>query len=61
MKCGDTFNSYFNGVVKKKIPINENLLENVINVYGPIVAVTKKYKRYSVILKNKENTKPVLF
>ena len=53
-KCADTFNSYFNSVVKElKLPINEDLLQNVIDIDDPILASTEKYKRHPNILKIK--------
>ena len=42
-KCVDTFTSYFNGVVKEiKIPINDDLLENVIDIDDLVLAAPDK-------------------
>ena len=35
-QCADTINSYFNDVAKElKIPVNENLLENIVDKHDP--------------------------
>ena len=36
-RCADTINSYFNDVAKElKIPVNEDLLENIVDKHDPI-------------------------
>ena len=57
-KCANIFNIYFKGIGKElKIPINENLLENVISIDESFLAATEKYNRHPRIFKIKEKTK----
>ena len=50
--------AYFNGAVKEmKIPINEDLLENFIDIEDPILSATENYHSHPSIFKIKEKTK----
>ena len=57
-KCADTFNIYFNSVVKdQKVSLNKDRLKNFIKVDDPILTATEKYMRHTSILKIKEKAK----
>ena len=54
-KIAETFNKFFENIIKiLNISINSEVLEDVLMIQDPIIAVIEKYKRHPSILKIKE-------